>query len=162
MACLRHEEFLPKPRRIDVIIILTICHMARSHIVPFCHAAQYGRTFKMLPHYAMWHTARQGHAAKSSHAASVCGCCVVSAVACHLMLRGLKIRSANCWSHDATTLFSVVLKTADRVGLTPAPANSVPTKGERVPYMIRRKYGSMRAAAAGNNFTSTSVLYCIS
>ncbi len=60
---------------------------------------------------------------------------------------------------DAATLFSVVLKTADGVGLTMAPANGLPTKGECVAYMIRHKYRLMRALVAENNFTSTFVLY---
>ncbi len=37
---------------------------------------------------------------KLFHTASVCGCCIGSAAACRSMLRGLKIRSANCWSHQ--------------------------------------------------------------
>ncbi len=62
------------------------------------------------------------------------------------MLRSLKIRS-NCQFRqrkprdiDAATLFSVVLKTADRMALMPATANSVPREGKRVAYMICYKY----------------------
>ncbi len=62
-------------------------------------------------------------------------------------------------SEETATLYSVVQKTADRVAPTPAPANGVPTKGERVAYIFRHKYGLTWAAAAGNNFTFTSILY---
>ncbi len=34
-----HTEALPKPRRIDVHIILAICRMARPHFVAFCLVA---------------------------------------------------------------------------------------------------------------------------
>ncbi len=50
-----------------------------------------------------WHTAAKcGKAARQKlrHATSICGCCVGLAAACRLMLRRLKIRSANCWSHQ--------------------------------------------------------------
>ncbi len=127
-----------------------------------------GNCLKVHSHYAVQHTAAQRGKAtqqKLHHAASVCGHCIDSAASCHLILRGLKIRSVNCRFHqrkprdvDAATLFSVVLKTADRVALMLALANDIPTKGKRVAYMIRHKYGLMRAAAAGNNFISTSVL----
>ncbi len=124
------------------------------------------------PHYATRHTvAKCGKATlqKSCHAASICGRCIGSAVASCSMLHVLKIWSANCCrSHqrkprdiDAAILFSVVLKTADRVALTPTPANRVPTKTEHVAYMIRHKYWSTRAVVAGNNFISTSVLYFV-
>ncbi len=54
------------------------------------------------PVYRYAHTMPRGKATqqKLSHAISICGCYIGSAVACHLMLCGLKIRSANCWSHQ--------------------------------------------------------------
>ncbi len=58
---------------------------------------------KVRPHYATWHTAGKCDKAtrqKLRHATSICGCCVGLAVACRSMLHGLKIRSANCQSHQ--------------------------------------------------------------
>ncbi len=54
---------------------------------------------KVRPHHVAQHTATQRGKAtqqKSHHVANICGCCVGSAAACRSMLRGLKIRSANC------------------------------------------------------------------
>ncbi len=56
---------------------------------------------------------------------------------------------------DAATLFSVALKTADRVALTPAPANGVPTKDKHIASMIPMNTGRRRPRRQGNNFTST-------
>ncbi len=61
------------------------------------------QNLKIHPHYAVWHTATQCSKAaqqKLHHAASICGHCIGSAAACHLMLHGLKILSANRWSHQ--------------------------------------------------------------
>ncbi len=56
---------------------------------------------KVRPHYAARHTAAKcGKAAwqKLRHTTSICGRCIGLAAACHSMLRGLKIQSANCRS----------------------------------------------------------------
>ncbi len=124
------------------------------------------RYIRTMPRGTAW----QGRTAKVMPCHKyICGHCVRLAAACRSMLHSLKIWLANCLSHqrkscdiEAVTLFSVVLKTTDRMALTPVPANGVPTKGKHVAYMICHKYESTRAAAAGNNFTFTSVLYCIS
>ncbi len=42
----QHAEALPKPRHINVHIILIICHMARLHFVAFCHVALCGCTLR--------------------------------------------------------------------------------------------------------------------
>ncbi len=58
---------------------------------------------KVHPHYAAPHTvAKCGKATwqKLRHATSICGHCVGLPAACRSMLRGLKIRSANCQSHQ--------------------------------------------------------------
>ncbi len=60
-------------------------------------------TLKVCPHYAAWHIAAKCGKAmrqKLRHATSISGRCVGLAAACHSMLRGLKIQSANCRSHQ--------------------------------------------------------------
>ncbi len=106
-------------------------------------------------------TGQQGHAAKVAPCHRLgCGMLFDAAWPKNSISK-LAVHKRKPRSIDATSLFSVVLKTADRVAPMPEPANGIPSKGELVAYMIRHKYGSTRAVAAGNNFTSTSVLYCI-
>ncbi len=97
-------------------------------------------------------TEQQGHAAK------VAPCCkymwMLHRLGCGIpfdaarpknLIGKLSVPQRKPHEIDATTLFSVVLKTADRVVLMPTPANGVPTKGECVAYMIHHKYKSMHA-----------------
>ncbi len=58
---------------------------------------------KVHPYYAARHTAAKCDKAawqKLRHATNICGRCVGLAATCRLMLRGLKIRSANCRFHQ--------------------------------------------------------------
>ncbi len=67
------------------------------------HLTKIPVSLKVRPHYAARHTAAKcGKATwqKLRHAASICGRCIGLAAACRSMLRGLKIRSANCRSHQ--------------------------------------------------------------
>ncbi len=68
----------------------------------YCRAPKYG-SLKVCPHYATQHTAAKcGKAAwqKLRYATGICGHCVGLAAAYRSMLCSLKIRSANCRSHQ--------------------------------------------------------------
>ncbi len=77
-----------------------------SAILRYCSCCSTGylcAAVKVRPHYAAQHTAAKcGKATRQKlrHATSICGRCVCLASACRSMLRGIKIRSANCWSHQ--------------------------------------------------------------
>ncbi len=78
-------------------------HFARPYLTLRLTLPYLTSYLKVCPHYAARHTAAKcGKDARQKlcHATSICGRCVDLAAVCRLMLRGLRIRSANCRSHQ--------------------------------------------------------------
>ncbi len=76
---------------------ILILNIPTTLLMPSC------RILEVRPHYAARHIAAKCSKAawqKLRHATSICGRCVGLAAACRSMLRGLKIQSANCRSHQ--------------------------------------------------------------
>ncbi len=74
-----------------------------NFLINICHESVSVEDVKVRPHYAARHTAAKCSKAawqKLRHATSIYGLCVGLAAACRSMLRGLKIRSANCRFHQ--------------------------------------------------------------
>ncbi len=91
-------------RGIPRACLTLICRQPMARIVATSEACGLARcTIKVRPHYAAWHKAAKCGKAirqKLHHATSICGRCVGLATACRSMLHDLKIRSANCQSHQ--------------------------------------------------------------